>query len=295
MLAALLCGAASALAALAQRQGCGIFIILDSPITAEQALRFSALETEQAESVGFCFYSVQEGKHLYCPDTGRSAEVTAVSVLGNAGLLGADALSWASGCILDRATAQALFGAEEVGRQQAVLGAQNRQVLASVSALTPTAFVSAAGAETLNQCVLVGWDEPRIAEQFLLRYGLSGTVLNFYPILVFTKNLCLLPLWAMLICLCRTAGHRSRRLGWLAALAGIAVLGRAVIVPGDAIPNLWSDFSFWGNWLRAQRENLLSVFTWAPVDRALQMERDMVKSILCAMAGTMAAVIGGRR
>lgn len=297
ILAALLCAAAFAFASLAQKRGSGIFLQLETPISATQAAQLSAQEAEEAQSVGFSFYTILEGQRLTCPDTGQAAEVTVVPVYGNGSLLGADALSWAKGCVLDADTAQALFGTDAVGGQQVVLVDETLPVLAAGPALTPVALISAGQETRLDRCVLAGWDGNggQTAEQFLFRHGLSGEILNFYPLLVFVRNFCLLPLWVLLLSLSRLAGKRARWLGWLVGLAGAALLGKWVIVPEDAIPSVWSDFSFWGHWLRAQKENLLSIFAWAPVERALQMEQNMIKSVLCTMAGTLAAVIGGRR
>lgn len=296
-LAAVLCAVAFAFASLAQKQGSGIFLQLETPISATQAAQLSAREAEEAQSIGFCFYTVLEGQRLTCPDTGQTAEVTVVPVFGNGSLLGADVLSWANGCVLDSDTAKVLFGTEAVGGQQVALGDEILPVLAAGPALTPTALISAERETHLDRCVLAGWDGNggQTAEQFLFRHGLSGKILNFYPLLVFVRNFCLLPLWVLLLSLCRLAGKRAKWLGWLVGLAGVALLGKCVIVPEDAIPSVWSDFSFWGHWLRAQKENLLSIFAWAPVEQALQMEQNMIKSVLCAMAGIFAAVIGGRR
>lgn len=216
-LAALLCAAAFAFASLAQKRGSGIFLQLETPISATQAAQLSAQEAEETQSVGFCFYTVLEGQRLTCPDTGQTAEVTVVPVFGNGSLLGADALSWSRGCVLDGDTAQALFGTEAVGGQQVALGDEILPVLATGPALTPTALISAEQETRLDRCVLAGWDGNggQTAEQFLFRHGLSGEILNFYPLLVFVRNFCLLPLWVLLLSLCRLAGKRVKWLGWL--------------------------------------------------------------------------------
>ena len=145
--------------------------------------------------------------------------------------------------------------------------------------------------------MLAGFDEngAETAQKFLLRHDLSGQVLNFYPLFVFAKNLCLLPLWVLLFFLCRLAQKRAKWLCWLTAVIGIALLGSRINISSDAVPSVWSDFSFWGHWLQGQKENLLGIFSWATVDRALQMEQNMVKSMLCALAGTAAVAVGGRR
>ena len=52
-LAALLCAAAFAFASLAQKRGNGIFLQLETPVSATQAAQLSAREAEEAQSVGF--------------------------------------------------------------------------------------------------------------------------------------------------------------------------------------------------------------------------------------------------
>lgn len=296
-LALLFWAAALCFADLAQNSYEGVFIQLDRGITAAEAQQIFAREAEEQTPTGFCFYDLRESERLYCPENGRSAEAAVVSVAGNGTLLGAEALSWAQSCAVDSRTAQTLFGTTAVGGQQISFGNRTWTVVQTTPALSATALVSAEAEESFDQCVLALWDENggQTAQAFLLRHGLSGKILNFYPLLLFTKNFCLLPLWALLAYLCRLAGKRAKWLGWLTAIVGIAVLGSRVIVPGDAIPSVWSDFSFWGNWVQGQKENLLRISAWAAVDRALQMEQNMIKSMLCALAGTFAAAVGGRR
>ena len=76
VLAALLCAAAFAFASLAQKRGSEIFLQLETPISATQAAQLSAREAEEAQSVGFCFYTILEGQRLTCPDTGQAARMS---------------------------------------------------------------------------------------------------------------------------------------------------------------------------------------------------------------------------
>ena len=297
VLTVLLWAAALGFSSLAEKNGSGIFLQLDRAITGAEAAEIAAREAEEENPMGFCFYTVREENWLSCLDNGQSAKAAVVPLLGNGALLGADALSWAKGCVLDSETARTLLGTDNVGGQQVTVGEKTWTVSGTLRTLSFTALVSAEEGDRLDQCVLAGFDEngAETARQFLLRHDLSGQVLNFYPLLVFAENLCLLPLWVLLVFLCRLARKRTKWLGWLTAVIGIAILGSRIIIPGDAVPSVWSDFSFWGSWLQGQKENLLRIFTWATVDRALQMEQNMVKSMLCALAGTIAAAAGGRR
>ena len=297
VLAAALYAASLLFAHMAEQNGNGIYLLLDRGVTAAEAAEISRREHEAEEPLGFCFYALSEDVILHCPDTGRTAQVTAVSLYGNGGLLGAEALSWQEGCLLDEQTAQTLFGTGYLGAQEVLLDGKTRAALGTVPLQTPTALVSAGEDAVLDRCILAGWDEngAQMAGQFLLRHGLTGEILNFYPLLIFTKNLTLLPLWALLVLLCRKIGDKRKRLALLAALAGAVLLGSRVIVPKNAIPSMWSDFSFWGSWFQSQRENLTAILMASPGEWALQMELDMVKSVICTLAGTLAAAWGGRR
>lgn len=297
VLAAALYAASLLFAHTAEQKGNGIYLLLDRGVTAAEAAEISRREQEMEDPLGFCFYAVSEDATLRCPDTGRTEQVTIVPLYGNGGLLGAENLSWQVGCLLDKQTAQTLFGTDRLSVQEVLLEGKTRAALGTVPLQTPTALVSAGEDAVLDRCILAGWNEngAQAAEQFLLRHGLTGEILNFYPLLVFTKNLTLLPLWALLALVCRRVGDKRKRLALLAALAGAVLLGSRVIVPKDAIPSMWSDFSFWGSWFQSQRENLTAILMASPGEWALQMELDMVKSVICTLAGTLAAVWGGRR
>ena len=297
ILAIFLWAAALGFVNLAEKNGSGIFLQLDRAVTGTEAAEIAAREAEEESPAGFCFYTVREGEWLTCPENGQWAKAAAVLVSGNATLLGAEPLAWGSGCVLDSQTAQSLFGTDAVGDQQVTFRGNTQTASGTNSALAPTAIVPAGERDSLDQCLLAGFDEngAETAQQFLLRHDLSGQVLNFYPLLVFAKNLCLLPLWVLLFFLCRLAQKRAKWLCWLTVVIGIALLGSRINISSDAVPSVWSDFSFWRHWLQGQKENLLGIFSWATVDRALQMERNMVKSMLCALAGTAAMAVGGRR
>ena len=297
VLAAALYAASLLFARMAEQKGNGIYLFLDGGVTTAEAAEISRREQETEEPLGFCFYAVSEDVTLRCPDTGRTAQVTIVPLYGNGGLLGAEPLSWQEGCLLDEQTAQTLFGTGYLGAQEVLLDGKPYAALGTVPLRTPAALVSAGENTVLDRCILAGWDEngARAAEQFLLRHNLTGEILNFYPLLVFTKNLTLLPLWALLALVCRRVGDKRKRLAWLAALVGAVLLGSRVIVPKDAIPSMWSDFSFWGSWFQSQRKNLTAILMASPGEWALQMELDMVKSVICTLAGTLAAVWDGRR
>ena len=264
LLAALSWAASLWLCRQAEGYGNSIYVLLDRPLTGTEAADILEREAELEEPTGVCFYALGTNTYISCPDTGNSAKVTLVPVMGNPGLLGAQALTWRRGCVLDKTTAQALFGTAEVGAQQVTVEGETRTALEVLPALTATTLASAENGDSLTHCVLAGWAGTEKAESFLLRHGLSGKILNFYPLLVFAKNACLLPLWAALLVLCNLIRKGNSRLGWLLLAAGAVFLASWVTVPKDAIPSLWSDFSFWGTWLQGLRENFLAIGTAYP-------------------------------
>ena len=295
VLAALLYAGSLLFAERAEKTGNGIVLVLDGSVSAAEAAELGQREQAEEAPTGFCFYSILEAETVRCPETGRSAQAAVVPLYGNGALLGAEALSWQVGAMPDRQTARDLFGTDRVEHQQLSLRGKTWEARGTAAFPTPTVLVTAEGDTALESCVLAGWSEngTQAAEQFLLRHGLTGQTLNFYPLLVFVKNLSLLPLWALLAVLCGRI--RNRRLRWLAFFAGAVLLGSRVVIPKDAIPSMWSDFSFWGSWFQSQRENLRAILLARPSPWALQMEQNMVQSMICALAGTLAMVWGGRR
>lgn len=282
---------------LAERSGNGIYILLDKGITVTEAEKLAKSEQEETQPMGFCFYGISETASLRNPETGRTVQAVVMPVYGNGELLGAGSLSWRKGCMVDAATARTLFGTDTLGAQQVGVLDGTLPALGTVDVQTPTVLITAQEDMRLNRCVIAGWDEngKQAAEQFLLRHGLTGKILNFYPLLTLAKNMTLLPLWALLILLCRAAGGRDRRFAWLAALFGIVLLGSCIVVPKDAIPSMWSDFSFWSGWAQRQRENILTILMSNMGEWSLKIEENVVKSVICALAGAILTAWAGRR
>lgn len=294
-MAVALCIWAVALCRRAESLGSGVTVLLDRAVTLAEAEEIWQREGEEKTPVGFCLYGPRQTGNLSCPDTGKTAQAPITAVYGNTALLGAEALTWSRGCVPDRQTAQNLFGTERLGAQQVRLAGETLPALAVHEALTPGVLVSAGAGDTLTRCVLAGWDEngAQTAQAFLLRHGLSGTVLNYFPLGLGEKRRPAAPLGAPGACQPPGRGKKAD-FGVLLALAGGALLFRFLVIPRDAIPSRWSDFSFWGSLLRARRENFLAIVT-AAENRALQVERNMIQSGIYALAGLLAAALGGRR
>lgn len=285
------------------------YIVLSQSIDAAVAEEIFEQETMLEDSIGFCFWGETVAQTVSCKETGGMAEVTQVLLSGNPEVLGAGILAWQDGCFVDEATAQKLFGTAECGRQPVWQGEIPYWVFGTISTLQPTMLTVAAEKDgaVLNRCALSVTAEQgeQIASQFLMRWGLQGEMIDFYPLWAAVHNF-LLILPGTLLSAALVYGIRKFRalpfpdrvklgillLGEVGLL--IFLCGQIIILP-DMIPSRWSDFSFWGNWLEAQKENIQLVLLTPMGERHLQMMLDMVKSILSSTAAFLIAAWTLRR
>lgn len=295
-----------------------VHIVLEQSVDAAAAEAFFSQDAAADEAVTFCFWGENEQQWVSCRETGASAQVTQIFLSGNPELLGAGSLAWQKGCLIDEATAQALFGTVLCGGQSLIHNGAVCRVLGTVSALRPTMLTMAEAGDrnSLCRCVLAAPVETGKvrAEQFLLRCGLRGTVLDFYPLWALARNLLLLfpavlllAAWGLLGRGWRTlslpgivSGSQIRLLGKTVLALGLTIgtlwgLGRQLIIPPDMIPSRWSDFSFWGIWWKAQKENLLRILFTPLGNRQLQMLLNMVKSMGTSTAAAVLALWAVRR
>ena len=151
-----------------------------------------------------------------------------------------------------------------------------------------------------------------LGEQFLLRWGLAGTVMDFYPMLALTGNLLLLFPAILLLRVCCRLGKDWRKLSLGGIVDQLPLLGRAVlalglavgtfwllakrlVIPPDMIPSRWSDFSFWGKWLNEQKRNFFQILFTPLGSEQLQMLLNMVKSMVASTASAILALWPVRR
>lgn len=272
--------------------------------------------TQEEAAIGCCFWGETEGQSVSCPVTGRTAEVTRVYLGGNTGLLGAGALAWQDGCLLDAQTAQDLFGTDVCGGQELFWNGKSYPVLGTVSTLRPALIMNARQEDPMDRCVLAlpAENGKLLGEQFLLRFGLRGKVLDFYPIWALARNLLLLAPMALLASLygyvgagiarpqAEDSGHcepssamvwRSHKIFWKLLILALLLLllWKGTVIPPEMIPSRWSDFSFWGSWWESQTENFHCMLFTPLGGRQLQILLNMVKS----MGGSiLAAILAGR-
>lgn len=296
---------------LARENGNGVHILLAQEVSAATGEAILSRQ-EDEDSVAFCFWGENERQTVSCRETGRCAQVTQIFLWGNPELMGAGCLQWQEGCLIDEATAQTLFGTSLCGGQTLFYNGEALRVCGSVCAPRPIMLILAKKGQSMNRCVLAlpAENGKTLGKQFLLQWGLSGTVMDFYPLLTLTENLLLLFPGILLLGLCCRLGQGWRELSLaeiplpllgrvalsLALGAGtLWLLTKRLVIPQDFIPSRWSDFSFWGNWWKGQRENLMLILSTPLGSGQLQMLLNMVKSMGASTASAMLALWARRR
>ena len=282
------------------------YIVLSQSIDATAAEEIFEQEKNLSDSVGFCFWGEASAQTVSCRETGGIAEVTQVLLSGNPEVLGAGILAWQDGCFLDEVTAEKLFGTADCGEQTLWQGEIPYRVFGTISTLQPTMLTVAAEKDgaVLNRCVLSVTAEQgeQITSQFLMRWSLQGEMIGFYPLWAAVHNfLLILPGILLFAVLAYGIKNFRMQVRIKTAISLLAVVGlliflctRIIILP-DMIPSRWSDFSFWGNWLEAQKENIQLVLLTPMGERHLQLMLNMVKSILSSTAAFLIAAWTRRR
>lgn len=272
------------------------YIVLSQSIDATVAEEIFEQETLLEDSIGFCFWGEAATQMVSCKETSGIAEVTQVLLSGNPWLMGAGVLTWQDGCLIDESTAEKLFGTADCGGQTLWKGDMPYRVFGTISTFQPTmlAIAEASDGLVLNRCVLNVSAETgkQSAQQFLLRWGLAGEVIDYYALWVAVYDyLLLLPLYLTLkLYFCGKKRIRSlgkRMILLLIMICSLILLCSRMRFLPDMFPSRWSEFSFWGNWWGEQRLNFQLVLRTPMGERHLQMMMDMVKSILSSTAAIL--------
>ena len=285
------------------------YLLLEEPIGAVQAENIFMQEAALSDSMGFCFWGEADAAYISCNATGGIAEVKQILISGNAELLDAGVLAWQEGCFLDQKTAQNLFGTDNCNAQTILLGSRQYPVLGTLPAVQPTILRIAETADgaVLNRCVLAAPVENGngTASQFMIRWGLQGSTIDFYALWTVTFHMLLIPPTFLVLHFAVYGIRRFRsnafpcRMKYLLLL--IALLGmlfgiwKQIIILPDMIPDRWSDFSFWGRWWDDQWKNFQMVLRTPMSEGHLQMMLDMVKSILSSTAAILLSMWTFRR
>lgn len=280
------------------------YLLLSEPIDAVRAEDIFIQELALADSIGFCFWGERENQWISCKETGGIVEVKQVLLFGNPGLLDAEELNWQTGCFLDEATALTLFGTSDCSEQTVWYHDRAYRAFDTISATQPTmlAIAEASDGSVLNRCVLDVSAETgkQSDQQFLLRWGLAGEVIDYYPLWVAVYDfLLILPLYLTFKFYFfgrrRTQSWGKRMILLLIMICLLVLLGSRIRFLPDMFPSRWSDFSFWGNWWGEQKKNFQLVLRTPMGELHLQMMLDMVKSILSSTAAFLIAAWTRRR
>ena len=285
------------------------YLLLEEPIWSVQAENIFTQEAALSDSMGFCFWGEADSAYLSCNATGGVAEVKQFLISGNPELLGVGVLAWQEGCFLDQKTAQSLFCTDDCNAQTILLGSRQYTVFGTLPAVQPTILRTAESADgaVLNRCVLASPAEngKEMASQFMIRWGLQGSTIDFYALWAVTFNMLLTLPTFMLLHFAVYGIRKVRNIAFpgrikylllLIALIGMLFgIWKQIIILPDMIPNRWSDFSFWGRWWDEQWKNFQMVLRTPMSEGHLQMMLDMVKSILSSTAAMLLSMWTFRR
>lgn len=201
------------------------------------------------------------------------------------------------------ATFHDLFGTQSVGGQILWCDGQSYPVLGTFeSAKRAIARLADGGDGPILNCAVLETAQSGSpgteGEQFLLRHGLSGEVMDFTLLCAVVEDLLLL----LPIVLTVTLGAWlltgwgekrtlfSRLLGFVGTGTAFALLlwllKNRLRIPADMIPSRWSDFSFWPEWWQGQKQNLLRIFATPLGASQLTMVWNLARSAVCSLAGT---------
>lgn len=283
------------------------YLALSRSLDATEAEEIFAQEKALEDSVGFCFWGETAAQTVTCKETGGIAQVTQVLLSGNPEILGAGSLAWQTGCFVDEDTAQKLFGTADCSGQTLWQNGTQYRVFGTIRTFQPTMVTMAAQKDgaVLNRCVLSVTAESaeQGASQFLMRWGLQGKSINFYPIWTAVHNFLLLLPGILLLFLFLYGIRETGKIPFADGFPVSSIVKPAILLIGtgcllcflgsririlpEMIPSRWSDFSFWGSALEVQKENFRQVLLTPMGSTHLQMMLDMVKSIVSSTAALL--------
>lgn len=252
---------------------------LGAEVTGKAALAMRERERNEERPVSFAVWGQRNGQTAENPDLGRSASLDVVTLCGNSGLLFPASAPLGpkdqEGCLLDRASAQSLFGSSEPigsaleygGRTLAVRGVlETDRPLLLIQVLPET--------EALSRVTLSlpeGASAQKLLEEFGNRHALSGSWDSRRAWSSFARFFALLAPFALLLSvvlsLLKTAFSMTEfPVPFLVCLLAAGAVWFLLLwltevsfrIPGEFIPGKWSDFSFWSRlWEEKKAEFLL--------------------------------------
>lgn len=285
-----------------------VVLLEGEPLDGEQAAMLCGQEAKSEEQSGFCFWGEQNKTELFCRETGGEGVVNTILVQGNPELIveGIGMLAYQEqGCFLDAQTSAELFGTRQAAGQTVWCGDQPYTVCGTVESMDRILIRQASEADgaVLDMLSLYLAENSGSAQQFLIRYGLSGKVMDTQFLSAAAQDmLLLLPLilgiWLIRLLAAQASEtdglwHRAAYAAGalLAAAAVLYFVFRRIEIPSDMIPTKWSDFSFWEQWWDSQRENLLLIFRTAKGEAQLTMLWNISLSMICSVCAAFLGLL----
>ncbi len=251
-------------------------------ITVKTAMEMRDREMEETRPAAFTAWKEEKEQSLSNPDLGRSTNAAAINVLGSPALLFPTAPPLEpedrQGCVIDRNTAQILFGsAAPVG---SVVQYENRRltVRGVVDNPHPVIIMLSETQETELQYLTLRLPEGvpswEALTEFSNRHGLPGnwnsTDFGKWLSGLFSLLAPLLIFLSMFFSILKLAFSSSE----FPILFFICLLGAAAIwftmlwatefsfqIPEELLPNKWSDFDFWGEMYGQKKSDFLTLIS----------------------------------
>ncbi|WRS28825.1 ABC transporter permease [Oscillospiraceae bacterium MB08-C2-2] len=260
-------------------------------LTAASRESMIMLEQRAAEPVPFSLWAQVENQRVEALDIGRESHVAVLWVAGNTRLVLPIAQTLAeedtTGCLIDRQTAQKLFGLADPVGAQILYKDQAYTVRAVMEMKAPTMLLrpQEKNKQPLDSLTLAGGEKGKL---FALRHGLSPVlVVKNSSYTQLSQVLAVLPVFTAWLLLLEAVWRwkKSRRaypvqslLAMMAlyALFTAGLLYGLQLLPDRFIPSRWSDFSFWPSAFAGWREDALALLTAAKTrPELLQISRSL--------------------
>lgn len=240
-----------------------LILMESSPLNLEQVRRIRRNEEEQDVPGSFTAWRQENEVTVQNRDLQRRHTVSVVAVCGRSDLL-LQGTGWLDetdreGCLIDEKTARALFGSTNVEGLAIEVGKEEKIIRGILKGVSDAVLYEETENEKLFTNLTVymenGTTYDNIRQDFMMRYALEG---------------------------------RFVRMDILERLAGFACLKFSL--PQELIPTKWSDFGFWSEALRREKESLLLLMLSEKQKPMEIYRKDFYQAVGCGLAAVVLAI-----